>query len=407
MSQDWLTLAKSELNKPYIWGGGRVGSDPAGFDCSGFVSFIMKQGLGVNVPAFTGSAYTATRPLTKDESPQPGDIVFYNMGSSDPHVQHMALYIGNGQIIQAGGTHNNVNIDSVNSVGTPTFHRANGLNSDLENNMATASVSNVLPKSTNAAPTAALDYNDKAAVTSYIQQAAIARGIDPNVAVAVANSEGLNTYVGDQGSSFGPYQLHYGGGLGDSFTKSTGLDARDQSTVRQQIDYALDNAATSGWGAYHGAARMGIGNFTGIGANAHAVGVGSGTGGGTGGSGGGSDPISTFISSMTGHTPIPSVQSLFGQGFGVPSSSGLLGGGSPLGGGSFGGGSQTSFGGFPSAGQVRNSWIQSDSNNMLQYSNPLASATPMNFLPKSPYDAPPAQPNFMSLMTRPGSIYGG
>lgn len=101
----------------------------------------------------------------------------------------------------------------------------------------------------------------RSAIEGYIREAAAKRGIDPETAVAVAKSEGLNGYVGDRGSSFGPFQLHYGGvasggmavgGLGDAFTKKTGLDARDPSTVQQQIDFALDNAAQSGWGAWHG-----------------------------------------------------------------------------------------------------------------------------------------------------------
>jgi len=107
----------------------------------------------------------------------------------------------------------------------------------------------------------------------YIRQAAIARGIDPETAVRVAASEGLNAYTGDQGSSFGPYQLHYGGvapggnrvgGLGDEFTKATGLDARDPSTWRQQVDFALDQAKRGGWGPFHGAAKVGIGERQGI-----------------------------------------------------------------------------------------------------------------------------------------------
>ena len=384
MSQDWLTLAKSELNKPYIWGGGRVGSNPAGFDCSGFVSFIMKNGMGIDVPAFTGSAYTSTRPLGKDESPQSGDIVFYNMDNPDPHIQHMALYIGNGQIIQAGGTHSNVNIDSVNSVGTPTFHRANGLNSDLANNMASSAVGNSLPKSASAAP---LDYNDKAGMESYIRQAAIARGIDPDVAMTVANSEGFNTYIGDYGTSFGPYQLHYGGGLGDAFTKTTGKSARDQSTVRDQIDYALDNAATNGWGAFHGAARAGIGNFTGIGKDAHAAGT---SDGGTGQDT--TDPITKYIMSSF-HRSSGSAPSLFGGAFGQ--SSNLFGGNI------FGGGPSN----FPSIPNV--SWQNAIQPN-FQIGTPLI-MTPMSLPagPKSIFDAPNAPPNIMSRMSRPGSLYGG
>lgn len=98
-------------------------------------------------------------------------------------------------------------------------------------------------------------------IESYIRSAASQRGIDPDQAVRVARSEGLNSYTGDSGSSFGPFQLHYGNvapggnavsGLGDVFTQQTGLDARDPNTVKQQIDFSLDHAAQNGWGAWHG-----------------------------------------------------------------------------------------------------------------------------------------------------------
>jgi len=111
-------------------------------------------------------------------------------------------------------------------------------------------------------------------IVSYIQQAFAARGIDPSVAVNVAKSEGLKNYTGDSGSSFGPYQLHYGGvapggnmvsGLGDVFTQRTGLDARDASTVMKQIDFVADWVKTHGWGDFHGAAKTGISNWQGIG----------------------------------------------------------------------------------------------------------------------------------------------
>lgn len=108
------------------------------------------------------------------------------------------------------------------------------------------------------APTAA---GSSGEVEAYIRSAAAARGIDPEVAVAVYRSEGERNYVGDQGSSFGPFQLHYGGvagganavsGLGDTFTRTTGLDARDQSTWKAQVDFSLDQAKRGGWGPWHG-----------------------------------------------------------------------------------------------------------------------------------------------------------
>lgn len=55
-----------------------------------------------------------------------------------------------------------------------------------------------------------------------------------------------NCWVGDHGSSFGPFQLHYGGGLGDIFTRQTGLNARNRNTVPEQIAWMRR------WGAYHG-----------------------------------------------------------------------------------------------------------------------------------------------------------
>ena len=125
-AEDWLAIAKEQLGKPYIWGsaGGRSTFDPnaPGFDCSGFVAYVMKKAFGVDLPAFTGSAYTATRPLDQGETPgAAGQVAFYNMGQSDPHLQHIALSIGNGQVIQAGGRRNDVNTDVANDIGTPEW----------------------------------------------------------------------------------------------------------------------------------------------------------------------------------------------------------------------------------------------------------------------------------------------
>jgi hypothetical protein len=111
-------------------------------------------------------------------------------------------------------------------------------------------------------------------VTDYIRQSAQRYGVDPETAVRVAQSEGLNNYIGDSGSSFGPFQLHYGGvagggnkvgGLGDEFTRQTGLNARDPSTWKQQVDFSMQRASKGGWGPFHGAAKTGISKWAGIG----------------------------------------------------------------------------------------------------------------------------------------------
>ncbi len=99
-------------------------------------------------------------------------------------------------------------------------------------------------------------------VEDYIRRRAPEYGIPVEDALDVWRGEGRQGYVGDYGSSFGPYQLHYGGiaeggnsgsGLGDTFTSETGYSAIDPSTWRRQIDWVLNYAAHNGWQPWHGA----------------------------------------------------------------------------------------------------------------------------------------------------------
>jgi hypothetical protein len=105
--------------------------------------------------------------------------------------------------------------------------------------------------------------------TNYITQAAIARGIDPNIALRVARSEGLqpgtwqsNVYKsGVREPSYGPFQLNNAGGLGTLFQKQTGLDP---SNWKAGVDFALDQAKAGGWSPWYGAKNAGITGMTGI-----------------------------------------------------------------------------------------------------------------------------------------------
>ncbi len=100
-------------------------------------------------------------------------------------------------------------------------------------------------------------------MAAYIRASALANGIDPNVALRIANSEGLRGSIpgvrntpGDKGTSFGPFQLHYAsripglrnGGLGDRYTAETGHHASDPKHWKEQIDFALRTARREGWG---------------------------------------------------------------------------------------------------------------------------------------------------------------
>lgn len=118
------------------------------------------------------------------------------------------------------------------------------------------------------------------AIEAYIRSAAQKRGIDPDIAVRVAMSEGgvddptrqsdvVKNGVREQ--SYGPFQLYMGGGLGNEFQQQTGLHPSDPSAWMKGIDFALDKAKESGWGAWYGAAKAGIGDRDGLGGAQGAV----------------------------------------------------------------------------------------------------------------------------------------
>lgn len=108
-------------------------------------------------------------------------------------------------------------------------------------------------------------------IEAYIRQAAAQRGIDPEVAIAVAKSEGglkdpfrQSDYVknGVREQSYGPFQLYMAGGLGNKALEA-GIDPR--KNWQGGIDFALDQAAKGGWGPWYGAKKIGVTGMHGIG----------------------------------------------------------------------------------------------------------------------------------------------
>jgi hypothetical protein len=69
---------------------------------------------------------------------------------------------------------------------------------------------------------------------------------------------------GRRETSYGPFQLLVGGGLGDVFRRMTGLDPKSKASVFPQIDFALNHAAQNGWGSWYGAAKVGVDKWTGL-----------------------------------------------------------------------------------------------------------------------------------------------
>lgn len=91
--QTLVNCAKSQLGLPYIWGGKTPG---VGMDCSGLVSWCYDQ-IGIHMPHYHASIAEYVRERRSVEELEPGDVILW-MGGDGSHV---AMYIGNYQIIEA------------------------------------------------------------------------------------------------------------------------------------------------------------------------------------------------------------------------------------------------------------------------------------------------------------------
>lgn len=101
---------------PYEWGGNSL---KTGVDCSGLTQQIYRQ-LGINLPRTTYEQAKSGKVVNRNQL-LPGDLIFYNTGKSDPngigHNSHVALYIGNGQVISAENSRSGIRIVALDEPG--------------------------------------------------------------------------------------------------------------------------------------------------------------------------------------------------------------------------------------------------------------------------------------------------
>ena len=98
--------ALSYVGGRYVWGGTSLTN---GVDCSGFTMQIMAR-YGVSLPHSSRGQAGYGRSVSTSEL-QPGDLIFYGSGSS---ISHVAIYIGNGQIIHAANSRRGIIISPWN-----------------------------------------------------------------------------------------------------------------------------------------------------------------------------------------------------------------------------------------------------------------------------------------------------
>ncbi|MDO4267595.1 MAG: C40 family peptidase [Eubacteriales bacterium] len=112
--QDEQTARQNLVNYALQFVGGRYragGNDPhTGADCSGFTKYVMQHGAGIALNRSSGAQAAQGRTVSASQM-QPGDLIFYGNGS---RVNHVALYIGGGQIVHASTYKTGIKISNWN-----------------------------------------------------------------------------------------------------------------------------------------------------------------------------------------------------------------------------------------------------------------------------------------------------
>lgn len=119
-SEHVIKRAMSQIGVPYSWGGGNAagksngidgGAGTVGFDCSGLVLYAF-AGVGIKLPHYSGAQYDMGRKIPTSQMRR-GDVLFWGPGGS----QHVAIYLGNNQMIEAPYTGSHVKISPVRTSG--------------------------------------------------------------------------------------------------------------------------------------------------------------------------------------------------------------------------------------------------------------------------------------------------
>lgn len=110
-----VDFAKSLIGVDYVWGH----QDKNGTDCSGLIYQVL-NGTGTKVPRVTAAEYGRMGQAVSLAQARPGDVVYYDEPGSTDHV---GIYVGNGQMIDAPYTGAKVRIDKI---GNPTSIRRIG-----------------------------------------------------------------------------------------------------------------------------------------------------------------------------------------------------------------------------------------------------------------------------------------
>ncbi|MPZ60065.1 MAG: peptidoglycan DD-metalloendopeptidase family protein [Propionibacteriales bacterium] len=110
-----VQFALGQLGDPYVW----AAEGPDTWDCSG-LTMAAWGAAGRALPHYSAAQYLATTPIARDQL-RPGDLVFWAESGAPPGIYHVALYLGDGQVVHAPRPGEVVRIESMTSWDEPDY----------------------------------------------------------------------------------------------------------------------------------------------------------------------------------------------------------------------------------------------------------------------------------------------
>ena len=104
-----IDLAHKQLGKPYVWGA----EGPNSFDCSGLIYYVYKNAASITLPRTSSAQYSAGVAVSRSNL-KAGDLIFSSTDGTG-NITHVAIYVGDGQMIHAPRTGKNVEKVSINN----------------------------------------------------------------------------------------------------------------------------------------------------------------------------------------------------------------------------------------------------------------------------------------------------